>query len=266
MKSPRMPAGLLLAGGMLSAVPAFAGEWLQWQDNSLSYLDGRDFTVQPARQQTLTLEHVDGWKYGDNFLFVDVTRFNGGTDAGTGASAWYGEFAPRLSLGKIAGRPVGVGPVKDVLLAMAYEFGEGPVETWLVGPGIDLDIPGLDYLQLNVYRRQPRDGRAGDGQWQVTPAWAWTLPVGRSDVLVDGFIDWVVDNRDGNHAHLHFNPQVKYDLGKAAGWGEKTVYVGVEYDYWKNKFGIDHDGYLGREVLGGTDQNTASLLVKVHLP
>ena len=70
----------------MSAVPAFAGEWLQWQDNSLSYLDGRDFTVQPARQQTLTLEHVDGWKYGDNFLFVDVTRFNGGTDAGTGAS------------------------------------------------------------------------------------------------------------------------------------------------------------------------------------
>ena len=156
--------------------------------------------------------------------------------------------------------------MKDVLLAMAYEFGEGPVETWLVGPGIDLEIPRLDYLQLNVDSRQPRDGRAGDGQWQVTPVWAWTLPVGRSDVLVDGFIDWVVDNRDGSHAHLHFNPQVKYDLGKAFGWEEKTVYVGVEYDYWKNKFGIDHDGYLGREVLGGTDQNTASLLLKVHLP
>ncbi|MGH8073445.1 MAG: outer membrane protein OmpK [Lysobacter sp.] len=262
----RMPAGLLLAGSLLSATPAVAAEWLHWQNNSLSYLNGDDFTVQPARQQTLTLEHADGWKYGDNFLFVDITRFNGEADAGSGASAWYGEFAPRLSLGKISGRPVSAGPVKDVLLAMAYEFGEGPVETWLVGPGIDLDVPGLDYLQLNVYRRQPRGGRAGDGQWQVTPVWALTLPVGRSDVLVDGFIDWVVDNRDGSHAQLHFNPQVKYDVGKAIGWTEKTVYVGVEYDYWKNKFGIDHDSHFGRDVLGGTDQNTASLLVKVHLP
>lgn len=265
MKFPRMRAGLLLAGCLSPAVPAVAGEWLQWQDNSLTYLVGRDYTVSPDRQQTLTFEHANGWKYGDTFLFVDVTAFNGETDPGTGGVAWYGEFAPRFSLGKLSGRGLAAGPVRDVLLATAYEFGEGDVESWLVGPGVDLDIPGFDYVQLNVYRRHPRHGD-GEAQWQVTPVWAWTVPVGRSDLRVDGFIDWVVDNGRGRHAHLHFNPQVKYDLGKAAGWGEKTVYVGVEYDYWKNKFGIDDDGVLGRDVLGGTDQNTASLLLKVHLP
>jgi len=265
MKSPRLRAGLLLAGCLSPAVPAVAGDWLQWQDNSITYLAGRDYTVNPDQQQTLTFEHANGWKYGDTFAFVDVTAFNGTVDPGTGSVAWYGEFAPRLSLGKLSGRGLALGPVKDVLLATAYEFGEGDVETWLVGPGVDLDIPGFDYVQLNAYRRHPRHG-SRDAQWQVTPVWAWTVPVGRSDLLLDGFIDWVVDNGRGRHAHLHVNPQVKYDLGKALGWGGKTVYVGVEYDYWKNKFGIDDDGVLGRDVLGGTDQNTASLLLKVHLP
>ena len=40
--------------------------------------------------------------------------------------------------------------------------------------------------------------------------------------------------------------------------GEKQLYVGIEYDYWKDKYGIkDTDAF-------DTDQNTASLLVKVH--
>jgi nucleoside-specific outer membrane channel protein Tsx len=265
MNPSRLRAGLLLAGCLLPAVPAVAGDWLQWHDNSLTYLAGRDYTVNPHQQQTLTFEHANGWKYGDTFLFVDVTAFNGEADPGVGGLTWYGEFAPRFSLGKLSGRALVAGPVKDVLLATAYEFGEGDVESWLVGPGIDLAVPGFDYVQLNVYRRHPRYGD-GDAQWQVTPVWAWTVPVGRSDLLVDGFVDWVVDNDRGRHAHLHFNPQVKYDLGKAMGWGGKTVYVGVEYDYWKNKFGIDDDGVLGRDVLGGTNQNTASVLLKVHLP
>lgn len=256
----------LIGGCLAPAAPAIAAEWLQWQNNSLSYLNGRNYTVTPSDQQTLTMEHANAWKYGDTFAFIDVTAFNGKSDIDAGAVTYYGEFAPRFSLGKITGRTIDAGIVTDVLLATGYEFGEGDVETWLIGPGVDLAVPGFDYMQLNVYRRHSRHGSNGDRQWQVTPTWAWTVPIGRSDLLIDGFIDWVIDNGATKHAHLHFNPQVKYDLGKALGWGAKTVYVGFEYDYWKNKFGIDDDGFVGQEVFGGTDQSTASLLLKVHLP
>lgn len=265
MKPMYLQVAALIGGCLMAAAPAVAGEWLQWQNNSLSYLDGRHYTVNPGNQRTLTVEHANAWKYGDTFAFVDITAFSGKVDPGTGSVAYYGEFAPRFSLGKATGRVIGAGPVTDVLLATAYEFGEGDVETWLIGPGVDLQVPGLDYLQLNLYRRHPQHG-GRDHQWQVTPAWAWTVPLGRSDLLVDGFIDWVVDNGRTRHAHLHFNPQVKYDLGKALGWGAKVLYVGFEYDYWKNKYGIDDDGTVGRDVFGGTDQNTASLLLKAHLP
>ena len=81
-------------------------------------------------------------------------------------------------------------------------------------------------------------------------------------------MDWVVDNdenaRGTYHANLHFNPQIKYDLGKALNLGAKQLYVGIEYDYWKDKYGVDDDSFLGDTVLDGTNQNTASLLVKVH--
>jgi len=101
--------------------------------------------------------------------------------------------------------------------------------------------------------------------------WSYTIPVGSSDILIDGFMDWVWNNKDATssrpndlHANLHFNPQIKYDLGKALDLGAKQLYVGVEYDYWSNKYAIDDNSFLGDEILGGTDQNTASLLVKVH--
>ena len=62
--------------------------------------------------------------------------------------------------------------------------------------------------------------------WQITPAWSYTLPVGKSDILIDGYMDWVTDNdqtrRGTYHANLHFNPQVKYDLGKALNLGQSS--------------------------------------------
>lgn len=151
-----------------------------------------------------------------------------------------------------------------MLLATTYEFGEDDVESYLIGPGFDLAIPGFDYFSLNFYHRETDGSRDGSGVWQITPVWSYTIPVGKSDIVIDGFMDWVVDNDKSYHANLHFNPQIKYDLGKAMNWGEKQLYVGIEYDYWKDKYGIDNDSFLGDVILRGTDQNTASLLVKAH--
>ncbi|WDG76702.1 outer membrane protein OmpK [Pseudomonas chlororaphis] len=258
----RICKGLMLAGSLLAGAQANAGDLLQWQNNSLTYLYGKDFAINPEIQQTVTFEHADAWKYGDNFLFIDKIFYNGKKDGNVGPNTYYGEFSPRLSFGKIFDQKLEFGPIKDVLLAMTYEFGEGDNESYLIGPGFDLAIPGFDYFQLNFYNRQTEGSRAGDNVWQITPVWSYTIPVGRSDILIDGFIDWVVDN-DKNakgeyHANLHVNPQIKYDLGKALKLGDKQLYVGIEYDYWKNKYGVKDTPYFD------TDQNTASLLLKYH--
>ncbi len=263
-----LPHSLALTATCLAAAPASAEGLLHWQNNSLTYLYGQSYKVNPNIQQTLTFEHADGWKYGDNFFFLDKIFYNGEDDAQSGSNTYYGEFSPRLSLGKIFDQKIQFGPVTDVLLAMTYEFGEGDTESYLIGPGFDLAIPGFDYFKLNFYNRTTDGSRPGDDVWQVTPAWSYTIPVGDSDIVIDGFMDWVVDNDENSrgtyHANLHFNPQIKYDLGKAMGWGAQQFYVGIEYDYWKDKYGIDDDSFLGDQILGGTDQNTFSWIAKVH--
>ncbi|MBP76717.1 MAG: hypothetical protein CMK85_10010, partial [Pseudomonadales bacterium] len=130
---------------------------------------------------------------------------------------------------------------------------------YLLGPAVDLSIPGFDYFQLNTYYRHADTDEGGRGVWQITPVWAYTVPVGNSDILIDGFIDWVVDNDGDNyHANLHINPQVKYDLGKSLGWSAKQLYTGIEYDYWKNKYGIPNS--QGND----TNQSATNLIVKFH--
>jgi nucleoside-specific outer membrane channel protein Tsx len=259
----RFALGLSLAATLASG-QALAADLLQWQDNSLTYLNGIDFKVDPPKQQTVTFEHASGWSFGDLFIFVDGIKYN--TEATNGAGdghTFYGEISPRLSLGKISGADLSFGPIKDVLLAATYEFGEDDVDSYLLGPAVDLNIPGFDYFQLNTYLRTTDGRRDGDNVWQITPVWSYTIPVGDSDLVIDGFMDWVVDNDDSYHANLHFNPQIKYDLAKAMGWG-KRFYVGVEYDYWSDKYGIDDNGFVGSEILGGTDQSAISLLAKTH--
>ncbi|WP_047288384.1 MULTISPECIES: outer membrane protein OmpK [Pseudomonas] len=257
-----MCKSLMLAASLLAGGQAVAGDLLQWQNNSLTYLYGKNFEVNPQIQQTVTFEHADAWKYGDNFFFLDRIFYNGKEDGNVGPDTYYGEFTPRLSFGKIFDQKLEFGPIKDVLLAFTYEFGEGDNESYLIGPGFDLAVPGFDYFQLNFYQRHTEGSRPGDNVWQITPVWSYTIPMGRSDILIDGYMDWVVDN-DQNakgtyHANLHFNPQIKYDLGKALNWGAKQLYVGFEYDYWKNKYGIEDSRNFE------TNQDTASLLVKYH--
>lgn len=73
----RICKGLMLAGSLLAGAQANAGDLLQWQNNSLTYLYGKDFAINPEIQQTVTFEHADAWKYGDNFLFIDKIFYNG---------------------------------------------------------------------------------------------------------------------------------------------------------------------------------------------
>lgn len=259
-----------LAAGMLFSAVTHAQTSsgpLLWHDESLTYLYGKQFKIDPAIQQTFTFEHTSGWTFGDLFVFLDQYNYNGKGHPDNGSSSYYGEITPRLSLGKLTGRSLGFGPVTDVLLAATYEFGEGDVEAYLLGPAIDLNIPGFDFFQLNVFYRKPDGHRAPSGAWQITPVWSYTLPMGRSDIVIDGYIDWVVNNRKASsnrrhqsdyHANFHFNPQVKYDLGKALGYNAKSFYVGIEYDYWSDKYGIKDSHYFP------TDQNTFSLLLKYH--
>jgi nucleoside-specific outer membrane channel protein Tsx len=235
--------------------PSTFSKYVLWQDTSFTYLYGKGFEVDSDDQQTLTFEHVSGLSFGDTFLFVDFIdyRHSGGDD-----NSIYGEFSPRFSVSKIGDVDAGFGPIKDVLVATTYEFGKGDVETFLYGLGFDIDVPGMDYFQLNFYYRDPQNNSSRG--WQVTPVFSYTLPVGQSEIVIDGYIDYIfASENSGYKENLHINPQIKYNIGKLL-WGEEQrLFIGVEYDYWKNKYGIPDSSHFK------TNQSAFSFLLKYHL-
>ena len=113
-----LPVRSLLRRGLLplcalASASTEAGPLL-WNDNSLSYLYGQHFKVDGTgddTQQTVTFEHASGWTWGDVFLFVDNKWSNG--LSGNDGHTYYGEFSPRLSLGKVSGQNLRYGIVKD---------------------------------------------------------------------------------------------------------------------------------------------------------
>jgi nucleoside-specific outer membrane channel protein Tsx len=218
-------------------------------NNSLTYLNGRGFEVGTDRTNAITLEHASDWSGGDMFIFIDQVRFDGG---GTNT---YTEISPRVSLSHLfANKPTGK-TLKDILLAFTYERGTGGVETFLVGGGISLAAPGFQYLKINLYNRNS-PGRSGHAA-QITSSWAIPFQLGNSSFLIDGFFDWVFNN--GERAdYFHIVPQIKYDLGQQLLGEQKKLYIGFEYDYWNNKFGIKNSPVLN------TQQHAISVLVKWH--
>lgn len=248
----------------ITCLPLSAFADMNWHSDSLTYQYGKEFKVDAKTVQTITYEHFSDWSWGDVYFFIDNNWYPGGGTYNDGHHSIYSETAPRLSLGKMFNSNLAFGPIKDVLIATSIEWdkndrnGSHDQVNYLLGPGFDLALPGFDYFQINFYYRKPDGGAAPSGQWQITPSWAYTIPMGRSDLVIDGYLDWVVNNKGSYHRNLLFNPQVKYDIGKYLGYKAKHFYAGIEYNNWSNKYAIKSTKEFN------TNQNVTSLIVKYY--
>jgi nucleoside-specific outer membrane channel protein Tsx len=208
-----------------------------WQETNFQYLWGGNFksletkTSKDNSRSTITVEHADAWKYGDNFFFFDIT--NPEINRNGPKTSIYGEISPRLSLGKITGVDLSAPFVKDVLAAGTLELGNG-FHNYLYGVGVSLNIPKFNFADLNVY---VRNDTAQDGvTYQITPCWQLPFSVGSASFVFEGFTDFA-----GSEGNTSFNidaqPRLLLDLGKF--WGSAgNLFVGTEFIYWHNKFGI----------------------------
>ena len=244
-------------------------------DTSLSLLPyGVGYEVDPSEQSTFTFEHADASKIGDLFMFVDFSKFH---DTEDNDSTWYGEFSPRLSFGKIFKKDLShtffkrsLFEIKDVLLAAQYERGEDPdlAEAVLVGLGLDLDVRGagllgrlgkFNYVQLNFYGRinLTEGAESGFSDMQISMVASYPFNIGDNQFLIDGYFDWVLGLGSETWSY-HINPQLTMDLG--AKWDKPgRFYVGVELDFWWNKYQIPNTPEFD------TNQAAVSLLLKYHL-
>ena len=220
-----------------------------WDSNSFTLLMGNDYKVGDESRWVLTYEHVSGHSWGDLFLFYDRL------DSDNGDLETYGEISPRLAIFNQSAKDDQF--LGKVYIAATMEMGayvqssggfSNAATNYLIGLGTDLSIPNFAYVQVNLYKR---NNDKGESSWQLTPVWGLPFTLGKATFLYDGFADWVAAT-DNSSASLNFTSQLKLDVG--AYWDNpKAFYIGVEYNYWVNKFGIS-----------GVDERNPNLLLKAH--
>jgi len=229
---------------LLVTSPVFAGA-ATWSSTNIQYLYGTSYELGDETRSIITLEHVNGWKYGDNFFFVDITNPDRKGDL-TGTE-FYGEISPRFSLSAMSGKDMKMGIIKDFLITTTLEMGQG-FHNYLYGLAVDLDLPKLKVFQINWYVRNEINAQTDLGQ-QVTLVWLLPFEVGSTSWSFEGFFDYAygVDPAEDN---IITGPRLLLDVGKffdAPG----TLQAGIEYQMWRNKFGID-----------GVDEDVAQAMVK----
>jgi nucleoside-specific outer membrane channel protein Tsx len=220
-----------------------------WSSSNIQLLHGSGYELGEDERTILTFEHANAWRYGDNFFFVDVTE-----PSGTGTSH-YAEFSPRLSLSKLTGRSFSAGVIKDVLIAGTLEMGDN-LHAHLLGIGLSLDLAKFKFLNINLYARKSyRDVVEVDTDLggQLTVNWLLPFTLKNSKWVFEGFFDYAFGENGGTSPKsdsLLAQPRLLLDIGNF--WNESEhVYAGIEYQAWRNKFGVD-----------GVDEDVVQIMLK----
>lgn len=239
-----------------------------FKDTSITALYGDGFKSVPNKDETaslttMTLEHASTHDWGGIFAFVDRHQgdhydLKDANDNVTGSKRYretFGKVSPKFKVASFNDSFV-----KQVNLAGVYEFssnstGFGQDNLWLgVGADLNIPVPGIKYASATLYHAFNNAEAAsgaktkGDDQ-KITLTSAWE----RDNVLIDGYVDFAFNNEFDNVKNsIHFNPQIKYNIQPMLGI-DNRLEVGVEYDYWKNKFGIND-----------VNQSAVAGLVKYH--
>ena len=213
-----------------------------WSDTSWSLLSGSDYEVGDDEKVVYTLENASGHDWGTTFLFFDrLASQNDDT------SETYGEVLANINLATWDD-----GFLKRVYVTPHAEF--GPVDNLLYGVGVSLNIPGAKFFDVTYFIRKNGGGR--DDNSQVTLAWAFPFA---DNFQYSGFLD-ATDSSDDVESSMNFTSQLVWDLGKnALDMKPGKLWLGVEYVYWNNKFGIEDTPAFN------TDERNANLLLKWHM-
>lgn len=228
---------------------ALATQAADWSTTEFQFQYGKlDNAFAPGAQDVfiLTLQHASGWKYGDNFFFVDLSMpEDDNFDA-------YAEIYPNLSLGKITGKDLKIGPIRDFGILGGLNFAaDANVLVWLPGVRLAWDLPGFAFANTD-FMAYLTDNTGGEGaapkeddSWMVDFNFATkTLELGPTKWNLEGHVEYVAarDNEFGETKDwVLAQPQLRLDLGDLVGLPANTLFAGFEYQYWRNKLGSDTD-------------------------
>jgi len=272
-----IPTAAALAVAAL-ACPAQAADW---SDTSMGFRTGSKFAEpfgsNDIEKNILNLTHVSGYKYGSNFFNVDLLLSDKKDPAGAGstngAAEVYIVYRNTLEFGKLTGKPMKMGPIRDIGATLGFDAnaktdaGYNSKKRMLVAGGtVMMDVPGFLNISLlalwesnapyNTFSKVSTPRYTYDTHPMLTAAWAIPLP-GGLPLTFEGFANFIASkgkNEFGAEtaAETNIDMQIMYDLSGLVGAGKSTFKLGLEYQYWKNKFGNNASGPAGSGAFAKT--------------
>jgi nucleoside-specific outer membrane channel protein Tsx len=250
-----LAAGLVTASGVVSAAT--------FSDTYIGYRYGNGYTepgiASDVPKHIFMLGHFSVYKYGTNFFNLDILKSIENDPAAPSrtntsqAQELYVSYRHALSLSKTTGSKVSFGPVRDVSITAGFDagakntsFAARPFKL-LLGPTLNVGLPvGFLDLSLLMYNEDNNNGIVGrevnfDTTWQLGAVWGVPFTLG-VPAIFKGFMSITgPKGKDGfgveTETETLLRTSVQWDIGTLAGLNKGTVFAGVGYEYWKNKFG-----------------------------
>lgn len=259
----------------LLSVCGLLAQAADWSDTSIGYRYGTDFAepfnANEISKNILNFNHVSGYKYGSNFFNADLLMSDdkdpSAKGSTSGAHEVYVVYRHTLDLEKVTGKSFKFGPVRGMGVVAGFDFntkadaGYNSKKRMLVaGPTFMMDVPGFLNVSLlalwesnapyNTFSGVSTPRYSYDVHPMVSLAWGIPFTVGSVSLSFEGFANFIAskgkDEFGGETAaETNIDMQLMYDLSPVMGAQPNTFKLGVEYQYWKNKFGNDSSGAAG---------------------
>ena len=277
---------LCAAGASLLLTCAAAGA-ADWSDTSISWRYGtrfaEPFNPEHIKKHIFALTHASGYKYGSNFFNVDLLQSDKTDPASLtqneGAQEAYIVYRHTLDIGALRGTEMRYGPVKGVGLTLGFDWntkndvGYNSRKRMLVaGPTLMWDVPGFLNTSLLVLRESnapsgafpPISNVNGRYTYDTHAALSvtWGIPVAER-LSFEGYGMFIAakgqdEVGNGTGAETNIDMALMYDLGSHFGQPKKRFRVGLEYQFWNNKFGNT------RATTGGRGQRASTPMVRAE--
>jgi nucleoside-specific outer membrane channel protein Tsx len=238
-----------LAFFLIVNAPAQAAQWstteLQYQ---YGHLVAPEFAGgENAATNILTLQHASGWGFGDVFFFVDSLHDSHKDNIND--HDLYGELYVNFSLGKLLDKPMTLGAIKDMgFLAGFNAARDAKVRKYLPGVRLSWDLPRFAFLNTDFVAYLDDSAGVENGgapkesnSYLIDVNWAHPFTIGAQSFSIEGHIEYVGSRRNEFGATVSnailAQPQFRWDAGKALMGIAGQLYLGIEYQYWRNKLG-----------------------------
>ena len=238
-----------------------------FSDTSISYRYGTKFAEpfnnQDVSKHIIALTHVSGYSFGTNFFNLDFLMSDkkdpGSLTQTSGAQEAYLVYRNTIDIGALSGKDMKFGPFKALGLQLGFDVntkndvGYNSRKRMLVaGPMLSWDVPGRLNTGVLILQESnapsgafpPISGVKGRYTYKTHAAFSmdFGFPIASLPLSFEGYgLIIAPKGKDEVGAdtatETHFDVSLMYDFGGTMGLPKNSLKAGLEYEYWKNKFG-----------------------------